>query len=234
MNITARRPHRSARAVPTVIAAVAVLAVLTLVTACGGGSVAAPSAAPVTTPAPSPSAATAPSPPFDVVTGLDAPWSLARVGSSVLISERDSARVFEWTAAGDLRELAVIDDVAHGGEGGLLGLAAADGALYVYATTAAGNRVQAFALSGAWDVGTQSITPTGAEASVRLNYTASEVRMVLAGEGTVEVTHDGTTETVTVTGTPTSYLLAKTNDIESGGLDVKVGSGVEAFSFTFG
>ncbi len=92
----------------------------------------------------------------------------------------------------------------------------------------------AFALSGGWDVGTQSITPTGTEASVRLNYTASEVRIVLAGEGTVEVTHDGTTETVTVTGTPTSYLLAKTDDIESGGLDVKVGSGVEAFSFTFG
>ncbi|MCR2815626.1 PQQ-dependent sugar dehydrogenase [Microbacterium jiangjiandongii] len=145
MNITARRPHRSARAVPAVVA---VVAVMTLVTGCGGGSVAAPSAAPVTTPAPSPSATTAPSPPFDVVTGLDAPWSLAPVGSSVLISERDTARVFEWTATGGLRELGVIDDVAHGGEGGLLGLAAAEGELYVYATTAAGNRVQAFALSG--------------------------------------------------------------------------------------
>ncbi|MCR2826339.1 PQQ-dependent sugar dehydrogenase [Microbacterium sp. zg.Y909] len=149
MNITARRSRRAA---PAVLAALAVLAAAGLVTACGAERTTVPSAAPVQTPTPSASATTtataAPSPPFDVVTGLDAPWSLAPVGSSVLVSERDTARVFEWTAAGELRELAVIDDVAHGGEGGLLGLAAADGALYVYATTAAGNRVQAFTLSG--------------------------------------------------------------------------------------
>jgi len=129
------------------VTALAVLGVLTLVTGCSAGPDARPSAAPVTSAAPSASPV-APTPPFDVVTGLDAPWSLAPVGSSVLISERDTARVFEWTSAGALRELGVIDDVAHGGEGGLLGLAAADDALYVYATTASGNRVQAYPLSG--------------------------------------------------------------------------------------
>ncbi|PWC06958.1 cytochrome c biogenesis protein DipZ [Mycetocola zhujimingii] len=92
----------------------------------------------------------------------------------------------------------------------------------------------AFALSGEWDVGTQSVTPIGADASVRLNYTASEVRMVLAGEGSVTLDVNGKTKVIEVTGTPTSYLLVETSDIETGTLDVKVGAGVEAFSFTFG
>ncbi|MFU8946137.1 cytochrome c biogenesis protein DipZ [Mycetocola zhadangensis] len=91
-----------------------------------------------------------------------------------------------------------------------------------------------FALSGSWDVGTQSITPTGAEASARLKYTASEVRMVLAGEGSVTLTVNGKTTTIPVTGTPTSYQLVETTSIEKGTLDVKVGPGVDAFSFTFG
>ncbi|GGE83298.1 cytochrome c biogenesis protein DipZ [Mycetocola zhadangensis] len=91
-----------------------------------------------------------------------------------------------------------------------------------------------FALSGGWDIGTQSITPTGTEASARLNYTASEVRIVLAGEGTVTLTVNGKTREITVTGTPTSYQLVETGSIESGSLDVKVGTGVDAFSFTFG
>ncbi|AWB87078.1 cytochrome c biogenesis protein DipZ [Mycetocola zhujimingii] len=92
----------------------------------------------------------------------------------------------------------------------------------------------AFALSGEWDVGTQAVTPTGADASVRLNYTASEVRMVLAGEGSVTLDVNGKTKVIEVTGTPTSYLLVETKGIEAGTLDVKVGAGVEAFSFTFG
>lgn len=92
----------------------------------------------------------------------------------------------------------------------------------------------AFALSGEWDVGTQSVTPIGADASVRLSYTASEVRMVLAGEGSVTLDVNGKTKVIEVTGTPTSYLLVETSDIETGTLDVKVGAGIEAFSFTFG
>ncbi len=139
MNIVAR--------MPVAAAVLGLLGLLTLTAGCSAGADATPSAAPVTPTAPS-SAMGAPAPPFDVVTGLHAPWSLAPVGSSVVISERDTARVFEWTSAGDLREIGVIGDVAHGGEGGLLGLATADGALYVYATAASGNRVQAFPLSG--------------------------------------------------------------------------------------
>jgi cytochrome c biogenesis protein CcdA/thiol-disulfide isomerase/thioredoxin len=91
-----------------------------------------------------------------------------------------------------------------------------------------------FALAGDWEIGTQSVTPTGAEASARLNYTAREVRMVLAGEGTVTLTVGGKTREIEVSGTPTSYQLVETDSIETGSIDVKVGTGVDAFSFTFG
>ena len=97
-----------------------------------------------------------------------------------------------------------------------------------------GQAANTFALSGSWDVGTQSIRPTGAEASARLKYTASEVRMVLAGEGNVTLTVDGKTTQIAVSGTPTSYLLVETDAVEKGTLDVKVGAGIDAFSFTFG
>jgi glucose/arabinose dehydrogenase len=89
--------------------------------------------------------------PRDVVTGLAAPWSVVRVGDSALVSERDSARILEFTPGGDIREVAVIADVVTGGEGGLLGLAVApdEDALYVYSTAAGGNRVERYALEGA-------------------------------------------------------------------------------------
>jgi glucose/arabinose dehydrogenase len=85
--------------------------------------------------------------PTDVVTGLDAPWSVAFVGDSALVSERDSGRVLEVLSDGSTREVATID-AEHGGEGGLLGLAVADGQLYAYSTGSDGNRIQRFPLTG--------------------------------------------------------------------------------------
>ncbi|WIJ45286.1 PQQ-dependent sugar dehydrogenase [Curtobacterium citreum] len=86
----------------------------------------------------------------EVVTGLDAPWSVVPVGDSgdALISERDSARVLELRADGSTREVGTVPGVRHGGEGGLLGLALHDGDLFVYSTADAGNRVQRFSLTG--------------------------------------------------------------------------------------
>ncbi|KQO62438.1 glucose dehydrogenase [Curtobacterium sp. Leaf261] len=94
----------------------------------------------------------------DVVTGLDAPWSVVVVGSgsgsdgSVLVSERDSADVLELRD-GATRTVGRIDGVQHGGEGGLLGLAVDDTdpdapRLYTYSTTADGNRIERYALRG--------------------------------------------------------------------------------------
>lgn len=101
-------------------------------------------------PAPATSAsATPPAEPVTIVSELEAPWSLARVGTSVLISERDTGRIRELTAAGTLRDVATVEGIAHGGEGGLLGLAFdGDGGLYVYSTAEDGNRVQRYVLDG--------------------------------------------------------------------------------------
>lgn len=93
-----------------------------------------------------------------------------------------------------------------------------------------------FALDGAWTVETQFATPTGPEpAGIRLDYHAAEVRMVLAGEGSVRVrAADGTETTLDVTGTPRSYEIARTDSLQTGVVTVDVDPGVEVYSFTFG
>ena len=73
---------------------------------------------------------------------------MAVVGSSVLVSERDSARVLEVAGDGQIREVGVVPGVVHGGEGGLLGLAVDGDGLFVYSTGADGNRVERFTLAG--------------------------------------------------------------------------------------
>ncbi|WP_084104680.1 cytochrome c biogenesis protein DipZ [Demequina sp. NBRC 110056] len=92
-----------------------------------------------------------------------------------------------------------------------------------------------FALDGDWQLETQFATPAAAEARMRLDFHATEVRMVLAGSGTVTVSLDGGSEReIEVDGTPRSYGLFDDLDGERHVLDVTVGEGVEAYSFTFG
>lgn len=58
---------------------------------------------------------------------------------------------------------------------------------------------------------------------------------VLGGSGTVRYSVNGTDQkTIHVTGNPRSYGLVKTAKNESGRLDVTLGHGVNAYSFTFG
>ena len=102
---------------------------------------------------------------------------------------------------------------------------------YTYPTTLAAD---SFALKGDWELDFQNATPVGGEGSIKLNYHASEVRMVLAGEGTVTLKLNGKTTTITVSGTPYSYRLLKTDDINDGTLEVTLSEGLEAYSFTFG
>lgn len=85
--------------------------------------------------------ATAPAP-ITIAEDLDAPWSMVLYGDTLLVSERDTARVLELDETGDVHEVGVIDDVAPGGEGGLLGLAVRDDELYTYFTADNGNRVE--------------------------------------------------------------------------------------------
>lgn len=92
-----------------------------------------------------------------------------------------------------------------------------------------------FALAGEWTVETQFITPTSQTASVRLNYRATEVRMVLAGSGTIVVRDkDGNERSIAVDATPRSYALVDGSALSSGQLTVEVSPGVQAYSFTFG
>ena len=102
-----------------------------------------------------PSSATATPGAGDSTTGLAAPWSVAFVGDTVLLSERDSGRILELAEDGSAREAARLDDIVLGGEGWLLGLAVpveddrgAASMLYAYSTGPDGNRVQRFALHG--------------------------------------------------------------------------------------
>ncbi|MFC9660679.1 PQQ-dependent sugar dehydrogenase [Nocardia sp. NPDC127606] len=79
---------------------------------------------------------------------LDAPWSIAFHGSTALVSERDTARILEIGADGTRYEVGVVDDVEPSGEGGLLGIAVREGHLFAYYTTADGNRIERFDLTG--------------------------------------------------------------------------------------
>ncbi|MFP1603069.1 cytochrome c biogenesis protein DipZ [Microbacterium sp. 2216-1] len=91
-----------------------------------------------------------------------------------------------------------------------------------------------FALDGDWQIETQYATPVAGESGIRLNYRASEVRMVLAGAGDVTVRgDDGSTRTLRVDGTPRSYQVVD-DDPHTGVLTVDVSEGVEVYSFTFG
>jgi cytochrome c biogenesis protein CcdA/thiol-disulfide isomerase/thioredoxin len=103
---------------------------------------------------------------------------------------------------------------------------------FSYPTTLASN---SFALNGTWNLSAQYIEPTASSgADIKLNYKASQVRMVLAGTGTVSYRAGGTTKTMKVGGTPRSYELLSTSSTTSGTLSVHVSPGVQAYSFTFG
>ena len=120
------------------LTAVALTAVLTGCTTAG-----LPGAA--TTPA----SATAAPAPTEIATGLTTPLSIVFVGTTPLVSERDTGRILELDDSGEAREVAELDDVVHQGEGGLLGLAVDEQSrLYAYSTGPDGNRIQRFDLAG--------------------------------------------------------------------------------------
>lgn len=157
-----QRSHRRTRALAVLAgSAVAALALVGCSPAAKPTPKPPSTATPSTTPSPSETATpTAPVyGPRQPTTGLGAPWSVAFVGNSAIVSERDSGRLLELPEDGSTRELTTLGDVVHGGEGGLLGIAvspadqpAGDTALpeflYAYSTGPGGNRVQRFPLTG--------------------------------------------------------------------------------------
>ncbi|WP_317451890.1 PQQ-dependent sugar dehydrogenase [Microbacterium sp. NIBRBAC000506063] len=104
-----------------------------------------PPATPAPDPTPTDEALTTPQ---DFVTGLDAPWSIAFLGDTVIISERDTGHILE--VVGDTtRVIGTVEDLFTRAEAGLLGLAVDDRArLYAYSTGNDGNRIQRFTVTG--------------------------------------------------------------------------------------
>ncbi len=123
--------------------AAAVLAIATL-TACTSGSTADPPASGSSTHETSTASAGV----TTIAEGLEAPWSIAFLGDTPLVSERDTGRVLELDAAGASREVGTIDGVRAAGEGGLLGLAVHGNDLFAYFTARDGNRIERFPLTG--------------------------------------------------------------------------------------
>lgn len=84
------------------------------------------------------------------VTGdLEAPWSVAVLGGTALISLRDSGEILELLDDGATRVVGTVEGVSSGGEAGLLGITVDDdGRLYAYSTAVDGNRVQRIELTG--------------------------------------------------------------------------------------
>lgn len=125
-----------------------------------GGCVADRPSAPTSTPSipsdPSPAAASGVEPTGevrDLATGLAAPWSIARFDDgTVVLSERDSARILRLDDSGATTTLATIAAAAPAGEGGLLGLAPVETAderwLYAYLTAANDNRIVRLRVTG--------------------------------------------------------------------------------------
>lgn len=59
-----------------------------------------------------------------IATELAVPWGIAFLpGGDALVAERDSGRILRISPAGRVRVVGTVPGVAHGGEGGLLGLA---------------------------------------------------------------------------------------------------------------
>ncbi len=82
-----------------------------------------------------------------VASGLRSPWGLVFLpDGGALLSERDTGRILRLDGRGGTAVVGTVPGVAHGGEGGLLGLAvsprfASDRLVYAYLTTARDNRV---------------------------------------------------------------------------------------------
>ena len=91
-----------------------------------------------------------------------------------------------------------------------------------------------FALQGPWSLDYQGATADSDTSSIKLNYHAKNVYIVIGGTGNLTVTRDGKTTTVPISGPPTSRQIVTGNDVARGLLDVRSSKGLQVFSFTFG
>ncbi|MGB6209408.1 cytochrome c biogenesis protein DipZ [Mycobacterium sp.] len=91
-----------------------------------------------------------------------------------------------------------------------------------------------FALQGPWTLDYEGTTADGDISSIKLNYRAKNVYIVVGGTGTMTVVRDGKTTTMPISGPPTAHRIVTGNDVARGLLDVQLSKGLQAFSFTYG
>lgn len=91
-----------------------------------------------------------------------------------------------------------------------------------------------FALRGPWALDYQGATSGSDDSTIRLNYNAKNVYVVVGGEGTVTVTRDGKVTEVPISGPPTFHQIVGGQQAARGNLEVRVSKGLQVFSFTYG
>ena len=88
--------------------------------------------------------------------------------------------------------------------------------------------------SGTWTVQKQDIV-AGDNAALRINVSATDIYLVLAGDGMVTATLDGKPlATQHVSGVPELYTILSASQMQHGILQLNVSPGVTAYAFTFG
>jgi cytochrome c biogenesis protein CcdA/thiol-disulfide isomerase/thioredoxin len=94
--------------------------------------------------------------------------------------------------------------------------------------------INSFAFNGTWTDHAQEAM-SGADAQIYLHFVASDVYLVMAGTGTVDVSFNGRhLSTIAVSGVPRLYTLFSGNALQTGQLNLSFTPGVQAFDFTFG
>lgn len=124
---------------------VATAGALALLAGCGAGTPIVPPPE-TSTPTPTVGAVQPAGSPFDVTTGLTAPWSILRLSDTeTLVSQRDDGRILSIASDRSPIDVGTVPGVVAGGEGGLLGLAVLETSavtwVYAYYTAADDNRI---------------------------------------------------------------------------------------------
>ena len=91
----------------------------------------------------------------------------------------------------------------------------------------------ALGLAGTWTDHAQEAT-AGNGAELELGFLAQDVYLVLGGTGTLNVSVNGHTQTIHVSGIPRLYTLYQAASVTSGTLLLHASPGVQAYDFTFG
>ncbi len=91
-----------------------------------------------------------------------------------------------------------------------------------------------FALSGPWSLDYQGATTGSDHSTIKLNYHAKNVYLVVGGTGTVTVTRDGKSTALAVSGPPTSHQIVAGDQSAPATLEVQPSRGLQLYSFTYG